>query len=93
MMLYTERAHFYNRYRVRGIKEIIFYGLPLYAHFYPEIINFLEVSNSQIDDTGRNVAVTVFFTRLDKLKLDRIVGSSRSNRILSIAEKTNFVFV
>ena len=28
VLLYTERAHFYHRLRVRGAREIIFYALP-----------------------------------------------------------------
>jgi len=33
ILLYTERAHFYNRHRIRGIKDILFYSLPDHAEF------------------------------------------------------------
>ncbi|CAI5534735.1 unnamed protein product [Closterium sp. Naga37s-1] len=39
IMLYSERSHFYHRYRIRGIREVIFYSLPCYPHFYAEFLN------------------------------------------------------
>lgn len=43
IMLYSERAHFYHRYRLRGIKDVLFYGMPLHAHYYAELLNLLQV--------------------------------------------------
>ena len=31
-----------RRYRIRGIKHLVFYELPVYAHFYPEMVNVME---------------------------------------------------
>jgi U3 small nucleolar RNA-associated protein 25 len=36
-MLYTERAYFYKRYKIRGIKNLILYSLPERKEFYPEV--------------------------------------------------------
>ncbi|PVD26720.1 hypothetical protein C0Q70_14398 [Pomacea canaliculata] len=41
-MLYTERVHFYRRFKLRGPKHLIFYELPQYGHFYSELCNMLE---------------------------------------------------
>jgi U3 small nucleolar RNA-associated protein 25 len=41
VMLYTERIHFFRRLRIRGIESIVFYGLPVYAHFYAEMLNLM----------------------------------------------------
>eukprot|EP00850_Spirogloea_muscicola_P022785 SM000311S11931 [mRNA] locus=s311:106610:112559:- [translate_table: standard] len=60
IMLYTERAHFYHRYRLRGIQELIFYSLPDNAHFYAELLNLLE--------GAANPRCTVLFTKFDKLQ-------------------------
>lgn len=49
LILYTGRAHFFNRFSIRGIHHLIFYSLPLYPQFYPEMVNLLEVR------AGRNL--------------------------------------
>ncbi|XP_016580276.2 U3 small nucleolar RNA-associated protein 25 [Capsicum annuum] len=37
IMLYTERAHFYHRYKIRGSQNLIIYSLPERKEFYPEL--------------------------------------------------------
>eukprot|EP00899_Mesostigma_viride_P026479 jgi/Mesvir1/7015/Mv09147-RA.1 len=83
-MLYTERAHFYRRFRIRGIRELIFYSLPEHSHFYAEILNLLEGQD--------NLSCTVLFNRFDNLQLERIVGSSRATRMIK-SDKNVFMFV
>eukprot|EP00850_Spirogloea_muscicola_P019980 SM000203S06156 [mRNA] locus=s203:172171:178779:- [translate_table: standard] len=83
IMLYTERAHFYHRYRLRGIQELIFYSLPDNAHFYAELLNLLE--------GAANPRCTVLFTKFDKLQVERIVGSTRASRLLH-SENRTFMF-
>ncbi|XP_020526820.1 U3 small nucleolar RNA-associated protein 25 isoform X2 [Amborella trichopoda] len=60
IMLYTERVHFYHRYKIRGIKDVIFYSLPERKDFYSEILN--------IHGATENAFCTVLFTEFDKLK-------------------------
>ncbi|KAI5074322.1 hypothetical protein GOP47_0010283 [Adiantum capillus-veneris] len=83
LMLYTERAHFYHRYKIRGIKELIFYSLPENAEFYAEITNMMEGLE--------NPSSSVLFSQFDNLKLERVVGSSRAKRMLKSDNKT-FMF-
>ncbi|KAI4344436.1 hypothetical protein L6164_011665 [Bauhinia variegata] len=83
IMLYTERSHFYHRYKIRGVQDIIIYSLPERKEFYPEIVNMLDGSN--------NMTCTVLFSCLDKLLLERIVGTTPAKRMVS-AEKGVFVF-
>ncbi|PIA25202.1 hypothetical protein AQUCO_12300030v1 [Aquilegia coerulea] len=83
IMLYSERAHFYHRYKIRGIKNLIIYSLPERKEFYPEIINMLEESE--------DMSCTVLFSRLDQLRLERIVGTKHAKRMTS-SEKSIFVF-
>ncbi|XP_077245299.1 U3 small nucleolar RNA-associated protein [Tasmannia lanceolata] len=82
-MVYTERAHFYHRYKIRGIQNIIIYSLPERKEFYPEIANMLEGSE--------NMNCTVLFSRFDNFRLERIVGTSAVKRMLS-SKKDIFVF-
>ncbi|RVW45834.1 Digestive organ expansion factor-like [Vitis vinifera] len=60
IMLYTERAHFYHRYKIRGIQNLIIYSLPERKEFYPEIVNMLEGSH--------NMTCTVLFSRFDQFR-------------------------
>nr|DAD26228.1 TPA_asm: hypothetical protein HUJ06_027696 [Nelumbo nucifera] len=82
-MLYTERAHFYHRYKIRGIQNLIIYSLPERKELYPEIVNMLEGSD--------NMACTVLFSRFDQYRLERIVGTASSKRMVS-SEKNVFIF-
>ncbi|KAL9150355.1 hypothetical protein ABFS82_12G163000 [Erythranthe guttata] len=83
IILYTERSHFYFRYKIRGVQNLIIYSLPERKEFYPEIVNFLEESD--------NMNCTVLFSRLDHLRLERIVGSTAAKRMVD-SEKGVFVF-
>ncbi|KAJ4814411.1 U3 small nucleolar RNA-associated protein 25 [Rhynchospora pubera] len=83
IMLYTERAHFYHRYKIRGIQNLIIYSLPERKEFYPEVINML--------DASRNMMCNVLFSCFDLLKLERIVGTAAAKRMLS-SDKDMFVF-
>ncbi|XP_057978039.1 protein NUCLEOLAR FACTOR 1-like isoform X2 [Malania oleifera] len=83
IMLYTERAHFYHRYKIRGIQNLIIYSLPERKEFYPEIVNMLEGSHS--------MTCTALFSRFDQFRLERIVGTTAAKRMVS-SEKGVFVF-
>nr|XP_016502868.1 PREDICTED: U3 small nucleolar RNA-associated protein 25-like [Nicotiana tabacum] len=80
IMLYTERAHFYHRYKIRGIQNLIIYSLPERKEFYPEVVNMLQGSAS-----------TVLFSRFDQLRLERIVGTAAAKRMIT-SDKGVFVF-
>lgn len=54
ILLYSGRAHFFRRFKIRGARQVLFYGLPDYAHFYPEIVNAL----SETPSTGTIVKDT-----------------------------------
>ncbi|CAH1449466.1 unnamed protein product [Lactuca virosa] len=75
IMLYTERAHFYHRYKIRGIQNLIIYSLPERKEIYPEIVNMLEGSHS--------MNCTVLFSRFDLLRLERIVGTTPAKRMVT----------
>ncbi|ODV86870.1 hypothetical protein CANARDRAFT_231056 [[Candida] arabinofermentans NRRL YB-2248] len=49
IMLYTERLHFYKRFNLKGVKNVIFYGLPSDSSFYSEILNFIIENKIKID--------------------------------------------
>ncbi|CAL5077273.1 unnamed protein product [Urochloa decumbens] len=83
ILLYSERSHFYHRYKIRGTKHLLIYSLPGRKEFYPELVNMLGESE--------NRKCNVLFSRLDLLKLERIVGTSSARRLIS-SDKSMFVF-
>ena len=87
IVLMTERFHFFKRYRIRGIRHVIFYGLPSYQDFYPELLNMLE----EADQEAEPISVLAQFSHLDRLKLERIVGWKRSKRMIQSA-KSAYLF-
>lgn len=83
LMLMTERFYFFRRPKARGIHNLVFYGLPENAQFYPEMLNLLQ---------GDPVSCAVLFSKYDRFKLERIVGSERCSRMIS-SDQPTFMFV
>lgn len=87
VLLYTERAQFYNRHRIRGIKDILFYQLPEHPQFYLELANWIEDSGTASNTKGSSFTLgmataTAAFTKFDVLRLERIVGTERAALML-----------
>ncbi len=83
-LLFTERFHFYRRYRIRGIQNIVLYGLPENPGFYTEILNMVE--------PGENVVVALY-TKYDAMVLARTVGADRAHRMITTRDRSAFMFV
>ena len=89
ILLYSERAHHFRRYRIRGVKQVLFYGVPENPLFWGEIAGLLglRARNNVRDSDGDRVGSTAtnqvksLFSRWDVLKLERIVGSDRVGKM------------
>ncbi|EMR10114.1 hypothetical protein PNEG_01393 [Pneumocystis murina B123] len=86
ILLYTERAHYYRRYNIKGANTIIFYSLPENPLFYPELIGFINDTN---ENGNCNKQSKALFSKWDALKLERIVGSKR---VSLMCHGTNDIF-
>ncbi|KAK7864086.1 hypothetical protein R5R35_002730 [Gryllus longicercus] len=83
-LLYSERAHFFRRFRIKGIRHLIFYQPPTIPHFYSEFCNFMADCNQSRKlacDSAKSV--TVMYAKSDGLQLAAIVGTERAARMLS----------
>lgn len=89
-LLYTERAHFYKRYTVKGVRHVIFYQLPLQPQTFAEICNFM--SPSYVNPKGGsdgNMSCTVLYNRFDVHRLSAVVGSNRAKTMLDSSKNTH----
>jgi U3 small nucleolar RNA-associated protein 25 len=103
IMLYTGRAHYFHRHAIRGIKHLVFLGLPEQAEFYADYVNLIgstaTVTNRKLteDDMETDVvqssstSCVVLFSKYEAHALERIVGSDNCSRILS-SSKTTVMF-
>lgn len=78
IMLYTERLHHFRRFALRGVKNIIMYGVPSNPKFYDEIVS--SIARSVYDETADfNISsVRVLYSKWDAMALERVVGSERA---------------
>lgn len=86
-----------RRFLIKGARHIVFYSLPEYAEFYPELVNLIQTGEDTASGTGKSgstdnsVSCTVLFTKYEKLALERIVGVKRCEHMLS-SSKSTFMF-
>ena len=94
VLIYTERAHHFRRHHLRGVRRIIMYGLPDNPTFYEEIVGgFLGTSIRDGSLNTGEASSRGLFSKLDILKLERIVGSTRISSLLRDTSGDTFEFV
>lgn len=86
LLVYTGRAHFFNRYRLRGMRHLVIYGVPTHPEIYPELVNLLEEGSSE-----GSVSCLTLFTPFEKMALSRVVGTERAERMIG-GSKHTFLF-
>ncbi|KAG7340900.1 UTP25, U3 small nucleolar RNA-associated SSU processome protein 25 [Nitzschia inconspicua] len=107
ILLYTGRAHYFHRHAIKGIKHLVFLGLPEHASFYAEYVNLIgtlgasstnkKVMENDDDDDIMDMAdhsatsCVVLFTKYEAHALERVVGSKNCSQMLSSSKRT-FMF-
>lgn len=94
LLLYTERAHHFRRYKFKGVKRVMMYGLPENAVFYKEVVGgYLGASIGTGKLGMQEASMSALFSRLDFLKLERICGSSRALSMVKEKAGDTFDFI
>ncbi|XP_045154072.1 U3 small nucleolar RNA-associated protein 25 homolog isoform X2 [Echinops telfairi] len=88
-LLLTERFHFYKRYTIKGIRNLIFYELPTYPHFYSEVCNMLKAASRGEEATW---TCTVLYSKYDAQRLAAVVGVERAAQMLQ-SKKNVHLFI
>ena len=93
-LLYTERFHFFHRYTIKGVRHMVFYELPTYPHFYPELLNMMTVSNQYKLASGMESTFTAssLYCKYDALTLRAILGERRAATVVHRTDKKNHLF-
>merc|ERR1712194_834132 len=110
LLLYTGRAHFFHRHAIKGIRNLIFFGLPEQAEFYSDYVNLITTSSpssssigdqqmmldtnnegSSIHNNNKETSCIALFTKYEVHALERIVGSTNCNKMISSTNST-FMF-
>ncbi|RDX42707.1 digestive organ expansion factor [Lentinus brumalis] len=78
-LLISERFHFFRRYKIRGIRNLVFYGPPDHPQFYTEFLSypFLDEGVDASDVTCR-----VLYSKYDWLRLERIAGTEGASEMI-----------
>ena len=91
MLLYSERAHFFRRMRIKGVRHIVMYQPPMWNNFYPEMVNLMhEINQNPNDDVVKNaMSATILYTKYDILQLSAIVGHENVAKMLASKKQTH----
>ncbi|OUC41138.1 hypothetical protein D917_03607 [Trichinella nativa] len=84
ILVLTERFHFFHRYVIRGIRHLLFYQLPTYSNFYPELCNMLlQPSLNKQNHQQTTSTCSVLYSSYDDLRLSGLVGRGRAHNMMS----------
>jgi len=89
-LLYTERSHFYRRFRIKGIRHLILYQPPTFGWMFSELCNFLQSTyQNPRGGSDTNMSITVVYTKYDLHRLNLCVGSETSSSMLTASKSVH----
>lgn len=93
-ILYSERAHFFFRYPIKGVRNLIFYSLPEHPVYYSEMVNLMLTGRKEQGEDAppsELLSCTALYTKYDQLKVERIVGSNLTPQLLG-GDRSQYTF-
>ncbi|KAF7315784.1 DUF1253-domain-containing protein [Mycena indigotica] len=78
-LLVSERFHFYKRYKIRGVRNLIFYGPPSNPQFYTEVLSWPFVDEG-VD--ASDVTCRLLYCKYDWFQLERIAGTESASELI-----------
>ncbi|KAB7494184.1 Digestive organ expansion factor-like protein, partial [Armadillidium nasatum] len=82
-LLYTERFHFHRRYKIKGVRHIVFYSPPLYPHFFKEVCELLSEENQNRREKFDSISyIYLLYHLADKGKLIDLIGTNKALEML-----------
>lgn len=79
LIIMTERFHFFKRFIIKGVENIVFYQLPINPTFYHELIN---------DSTPeKRLESKVIFSKFDIFRLQNIFGKTQAKELIKSDKK------
>jgi U3 small nucleolar RNA-associated protein 25 len=83
VLLYSGRAHHFFRYKIKGVKKVVMYGLPDNPIHYEELAGgFVGATLEEGNVGAADVGVRCLFSKYDFLELERVVGSKRVAKLV-----------
>lgn len=77
VLLYTERLHYFRRFEIGGVKNLLMYGLPSNPLFYKDLARFIGKTVYKGDADLDLSFMKILYSKWDANTLERIVGSER----------------
>jgi U3 small nucleolar RNA-associated protein 25 len=77
------------------VTEVYFYALPERAEFFAEFCEFAAKADARDASSSAGLSAnlaTVAFSKLDGLRLERVVGTARAKKMLAPDANSAFVF-
>jgi len=81
-LLMSERFHFYKRYKLRGIRNLIFYGPPDHSQFFTELLSYPFLDD---DVEVSDITCRVLYSKYDWFRLERIAGTEAAIGLIKAA--------
>lgn len=68
-----------DRYKIRGIRNLIFYAPPDHPQFYSEFLSYPFLDDGVV---AEDVTVKVIYSKYDYMRLERIVGTKEVGKLM-----------